>query len=127
MKKHQNVSRSSVEAQYRAMATTTSELIWLNQLLKDFDIHSNDSTLLFCDNDSAIQIATKPSFHERTKHIEVDCHFVREKVADKSIILLPIRSTFQLADIFTKPFPHSKLQPFIRKLGMKNLFSPVPI
>lgn len=109
MKKHQNVSRSSVEAQYRAMATTTSELIWLNQLLKDFDIHSNDSTLLFCDNDSAIQIATKPSFHERTKHIEVDSHFVREKVADKSIILLPKRSTFQLADIFTTPFPHSKL------------------
>ncbi|KAL4585707.1 hypothetical protein LXL04_010331 [Taraxacum kok-saghyz] len=95
------------------MATTNAELIWLRQLSKDFDIKSVDSMLLFCDNDVAIQIATNPSFHERTKHIEVDCYFVREKVDDKTIRVLPIRSAFQLADIFTKPLPYSKLEPFM--------------
>lgn len=125
-KKQPAVSRSSAEAEYRAMATTTSELVWLQQLLEDFGIHAIDSTLLFYDNEAAIQIATNPTFHERTKHIEVDCHFVREKVENKSIKLFPIRSAMQLADMFTKPLPSSKLLPFISKLGLKNIYSPTP-
>lgn len=104
-KKQPTVSRSSAEAEYRAMASTSCELIWLKQLLKDFNISHNAPVLMFCDNDAAVKIATNPTFHERTKHIEIDCHFVREKVLDKSIKLMPIRSAFQLADMFTKPLP----------------------
>ncbi|KAL4558415.1 hypothetical protein LXL04_036615 [Taraxacum kok-saghyz] len=104
-KKQPTVSRSSGEAEYRAMAVTTAKLVWLKQLLKDFDIHSKEQTLLFGDNESTLQIATNPIFHERTKHIEVDCHFVREKVEDKTLKLLPIRSAAQLANMFTKPLP----------------------
>lgn len=125
-KKQQTVSRSSAEAEYRAMATIAAELVWLRQLLKDFDIPLHHSTLLFCDNQAAIQIANNPTFHERTKHIEVDCHFVREKVEDKTIKLLPIESAMQLADMFTKPLPNSKLQPFLGKLGLKNIYSSSP-
>lgn len=108
------------------MAITTTELIWLQQLLKDFDIHTNDSTLLFCDNDSTIQIATNITFHERTNHIEVDCHFVTENVDNKTIKLLPIRSDLQLANMFTKPLPNSKLVLFLGKIGLKNLYSSAP-
>lgn len=99
------------------MATTTFELVWLQQFLKDFRMNALDSTLRFCDNEVAIQIATYPTFHERTKHIEVDCHFVCEKVENNSIKLLPIRSATQSANMFTKPLPGSKLLPFISKSG----------
>lgn len=90
-KKQPTVSRSSAKAEYRAMASTSCELIWLKQLLKDFNISHNAPVLMFCGNDAAVKIATNPMFHERTKHIEIDCHFVREKVLDKSIKLMPIR------------------------------------
>lgn len=123
-KKQHTVSRSSVEAEYRAMATTMAEFVWLRQLLTDFNIPLEQSTLLFCDNNATIQIANNPTFHERTKHIEVNCHFVRKKVEDKTIKLLPIKSAMQLADMFTKPLPGSKLQPFMGKLGLKNIYSP---
>lgn len=125
-KKQSTVSRSSAKAKYRVMAMTTSELVWLKQLLQDFDVKITDSALLFCDNDAAVQIATNPTFHERTKHIEVDCHFIREKVVNKTIKLLPFRSAMQLADMFTKSLPASKLLPFMVKMGLKNIYSSLP-
>lgn len=105
---------------------TTAELVWMQQLLKAFDVHTKDQTLLFGDNEAALQIAHNPTFHERTKHIEVDCHFVQEKVEDKTIKLLPIRYALQLANTFTKPLLSTKLQPFLSKMGLKNIYSPSP-
>ena len=78
-KKQSTVSRSSSEAEYRALASTTCELQWLTYLLQDFRITFIEPATLYCDNQSAIQIATNPVFHERTKHIEIDCHIVRHK------------------------------------------------
>ncbi|KAL4018675.1 hypothetical protein IC575_022291 [Cucumis melo] len=100
-KKQQTVARSSTEAEYRALAVTTCKVIWLHSLFNELQIKALSSALLFCDNQATIYIVNNPMFHERTKHIELDCHFVRDRIIDGSIKLLPIRSSNQLADMFT--------------------------
>ena len=122
-KKQNIVSRSSVEAEYRALATTTSELIWLQQLLSDFQITQSSPTVLFCDNQAAVYIATNPVFHERTKHIEIDLYFVRSHVQRGEVKLLPVRTQHQLADMFTKPLPAPALKSITSKLSLKDLYS----
>ena len=87
------------------MEGTTSELVWLRRLLIDFELTIANPILLFCDNQATIHIASNPTFHERTKHIEIDCHFVNEKVAKGFLKLMPKCSHHQLADLFTKPLP----------------------
>jgi len=72
------VSRSSTEAEYRAMTHTTCEMVWLKNLLMELDFRQPGPMPICCDNQSAIYIAQNPVFHERTKHIEIDCHFVRD-------------------------------------------------
>jgi hypothetical protein len=84
------------------MASTASELTWIKQVLADLNIEIKEPMKMYCDNQAAIHITANPIFHERTKHIEVDCHFVREKVQSKEIETLFVRSENQLADIFTK-------------------------
>ena len=76
-KKQKVVARSSTEAEYRAPTATIAELIWLRWLLQDLGVDCFTATKLHCDNRSAIQIAHNDVFHERTKHIEIDCHFIR--------------------------------------------------
>ncbi|XP_028090289.1 uncharacterized protein LOC114290545 [Camellia sinensis] len=101
-KKQPTVSRSSTEAEYRSMASTTAELVWLQQLLKDLCISSSSPPVLWCDNISAMALASNPVFHSRLKHIEVDCHFIRDRVGSKQISLAYISTSDQIANIFTK-------------------------
>ena len=122
-KKQSTVSRNSSEAEYRALASTTCELQWLTYLLQDFWITFTKPSTIYCDNQSAIQIATNPVFHERTKHIEIDCHIVRQKVTMGLLKLLPVSSSLQLADIFTKALPPTAFQNLCNKLGMMNIHS----
>ena len=82
-KKKSVVARSSAEAEYRAMASIACELIWLKALLQDLGIKHSSPIPLHCDNQAAMHIAANPVFHERTKHIEVDCHFIRNQVQSK--------------------------------------------
>ncbi|KAJ8765992.1 hypothetical protein K2173_020508 [Erythroxylum novogranatense] len=77
-KKQNTVNRSSAEAKYRAMATTSCELKWLAYLLDEFQIKLPLPIPLFCDNQAAIHIAANPVFHERMKHVNIDCHIIRE-------------------------------------------------
>ncbi|XP_047148767.1 uncharacterized mitochondrial protein AtMg00810-like, partial [Vigna umbellata] len=123
-KKQKTVSRSSTEAEYRALAATVCEIQWLHYLLKDLQIEESGVPILYCDNKSARHIAHNQSFHERTKHIELDCHVVREKIQEGLLHLLPVRSDEQLADVFTK-FPHRvNFKHIIPKLGLVNIHSP---
>ena len=96
------VARSSAEAEYRAMALATCELIWLKQLLHELRFRKDGQMTLVCDNQAALHIAYNLVFHERTKHIEVDYHFIREKIASRCIITIFVNSSDQLLDIFTK-------------------------
>ncbi|GAV78978.1 LOW QUALITY PROTEIN: hypothetical protein CFOL_v3_22443, partial [Cephalotus follicularis] len=97
------VSKSSAEAEYRAMAHVASEIMWLRMLLSKLCIVVSQPSQLWCNNQAAIHIVAIPMFLERTKHIEVNCHFVREKVEAKIISLSYVRTGDQLEDIFTKP------------------------
>jgi len=91
-KKQRTVSRSSTEAEYRALATTTCEVQWLSYLLRDLQIKPTQTVVMYCDNKSACHIAHNQSFHERTKHLDIDCHVVHEKVQSNLFHLLPISS-----------------------------------
>ena len=84
------------------MASTASELTWIKQLLLNMRLKTQEPMKIYCDNNSARYIASNSVFHERTKHIEVDCHFNREKVQAKEIETPYIKSEDQLVDIFTK-------------------------
>jgi hypothetical protein len=79
-KKQHTVSRSSTEAEYCSLATGAAELAWLRQVLCDLRLYLPSAPLIWCDNTSALALASNPVFHGRTKHIEVDYHYVREKV-----------------------------------------------
>ncbi|KAJ9535744.1 hypothetical protein OSB04_un001111 [Centaurea solstitialis] len=117
-KKQDVVSRSSTEAEYRAMAVTTCEIVWLRWLLADMGVDVSQPTPLHCDNKSAMQIAKKSVFHERTKHIEIDCHFTRQHLQLGTISLPFVPSALQIADIFTKALPASRFRFLCDKLSM---------
>jgi hypothetical protein len=121
-KKQLTVSRSSSEAEYRALAAATCELQWLLYLFKDLHLSCSKSPVLYCDNRSAIYIAANPVFHERTKHLEIDCHLVREKLLSGLMKLLPVPSKHQLADLFTKSLLPQPFTLLLSKLGLLNLY-----
>ena len=110
------MARSSAEAEYRAMALETYELIWLRHLLQELRFGKDEQMKLICDNQAVLHIASNPVFHERTKHIEVDCHFIREKIASGCVATSFVNSNDQLADIFTKSLRGLGLNTFVTSL-----------
>ena len=95
----------------------------MQSLLKDFDL-SVGSTAVYCDSQAAIHIASNPTYHERTKYIEVDCHFIREKVTNGTIKLVHVRTQHQIADLLTKALPSPQFHYLLSKMGVKNIFLP---
>ncbi|CAJ2632157.1 unnamed protein product [Trifolium pratense] len=123
-KKQSTVSKSSTEAEYRALASLTCELQWLMYLFKDLHISFSSPASVFCDNKSAIYLAHNPTLHERTKHIEIDCHIIREKIQSGLLRLFPIPSAAQTADVLTKPLHSPQFLHLISKLGLHDIHSP---
>jgi len=106
------------------MAVTTKELLWLNQMLKDLHIHVDSSAKLFCDNKSATYIATNPVFHERTKHVEIDCHITRDQVKNGFLKVLHVATGNQLADIMTKPLHPGLFYSLLSRFSVSSIFNP---
>ena len=117
-KKQGTVSLSSAEAEYRSMRRVVAELSWLSRLLNELTITSITPIPIRCDNQAAVYIAKNPVFHERTKHIELDCHFVREKLMTGLISLQHIPLQQQLADVLTKPLSGPLHRHLVSKLGV---------
>ena len=118
------MARSSAEAEYRGMALGICEVLWLKYLLEDLGYPTNQPIRLHCDNKAARDIAHNPIQHDRTKHVEIDRFFIKEKLEAKIIDLPPIRSEDQLADILTKAVSKQLFSRFVGKLGMWDIYAP---
>ncbi|KZT75923.1 Cysteine-rich RLK (receptor-like protein kinase) 8 [Dorcoceras hygrometricum] len=123
-KKQSVVARSSAEAELRAMANGVCELLWLKLVLEELKLSWEVPMMLFCDNKSAISIVNNPVQHDRTKHIEVDRHFIKEKLEGGLICMPFVTSEQQIADALTKSHFRPKFEDFISKLGMIDIFAP---
>jgi hypothetical protein len=99
------VSRSSTKVEYRSIANTAAKLIWLQSLLQELGVFLKHPPTLWCDNVGATYLIANPIYHACTKHIKIDVHFVREKVANGALVVKFISSKDQLADLFTKALP----------------------
>ncbi|GKE08792.1 gag/pol polyprotein [Tanacetum coccineum] len=104
-RKQCTILRSSIEAEYKALADTVVELKWIQAFLNELGIRSSSTPILWCDNLGATYLSATPIFYARTKHMEIDYHFVREKVAQGDLRVQHISTHDQIADIFTKPLP----------------------
>lgn len=121
-KKQNTVSLSSTEAEYKALTTSACEAIWLKRCLQELGFYGScDPTPIFCDNTSAESLAKNPILHQRTKHIEVREHFIREKVHDGDIVLHHCNTKENVADIFTKALGKELFFKHRAGLGMMEL------
>lgn len=113
-KKQAVVSRSSTKAEYRALALATTEILWLQSLLTELGVPFT-TPAAYCDNLSTVSLAHNPVLHARTKHMELDLFFLREKVLQKQLRVVHVPATSQYADIMTKPLPPSLFEAFRAK------------
>ncbi|MFS7986065.1 putative RNA-directed DNA polymerase [Helianthus anomalus] len=111
-KRQATVSRSSAEAEYRGVANAVAEVTWIRNLLLELRIPLIQASVVFCDNVSAVYLSDNPVQHQRTKHIEIDIHFVREKVRLGHVRVLHVPAPYQYADIFTKGLSRQLFQTF---------------
>lgn len=111
-KRQPTLSHSSVEAEYRGIANAVAETCWLRNLLRELHIPLSSAMLVYCDNVSAVYLSCNLVQHQRTKHIEIDIHFVRDLVATGEVRVLHVPSRYQYADIFTKGLPSALIEEF---------------
>ncbi len=117
-RKQATVSRSSTESEYKAIANATAEIMWVQTLLAELEIKSPKAAKIWCDNLGAKYLSANPVFHARTKHIEVDYHFVRERVSQKLLEIDFVSTNDQVADGFTKPLSVRLLENFKSNLNL---------
>ncbi|GJT54827.1 ribonuclease H-like domain-containing protein [Tanacetum coccineum] len=114
------LSRSSAEAEYRGVANVVAETAWIRNLLCELHTPLFTATLVYCDNVSAVYMSANPVQHQRTKHIEIDIHFVHDFVASGQVRVLHVPSRFQYADIFTKGLPTALFIEFRSSLNVRR-------
>jgi hypothetical protein len=123
-KKQKVVALSSAEAEFRGMSKGLCELLWLKRLLTEIGFEPKTEMKLFCDNKAAIEISHNPVQHDRTKHIEVDRHFIKQNLEGKIIKFPFVRSEDQLADMLTKAVSSKVFHSSLDKLGIRNIYLP---
>jgi hypothetical protein len=117
-KRQHTISKSSAETEYRGVANAVAESSWLRQLLTELGHPPHRATVVFCDNVSASYMSSNPVLHQRTKHIEINLHFVHDKVALGEVEVLHVPSAHQYADIFIKSLPSYLFQDFTCNLNL---------
>ncbi|GJR31989.1 ribonuclease H-like domain-containing protein [Tanacetum coccineum] len=118
-KQQHTLSRFSVEAEYRGIANVVAKTTWLRNLFRELHSPLSTATLVYCDNVSAVYMSANPVQHQRTKHIEIDIHFVRDMVTTGQVRVLHVPSRFQYADIFTKGLPSTLFEEFRSSLSVR--------
>jgi Reverse transcriptase (RNA-dependent DNA polymerase) len=123
-KKQNVVALSSAEAEFRGMSKGLCELLWLRKLMTELGYGPQEEMELFCDNKAAIDISHNPVQHDRTKHVEVDRHFIKNNLEEKIIRFPFVRSEDQLADVLTKAVSTKIFDISLDKLGMIDIYHP---
>ena len=123
-KKQSVVARSSAEAEFRALALGICEGMWLRRICHELSVPITGSMRVRCDNQSAISIARNPVHHDRTKHVEIDRHFIKEKIEESIVDLSYIPTAQQTADILTKALGMRPFDQLVSKLGLLNIYNP---
>lgn len=118
-KKQTMVARSVGEAEYRAVDQGVTEILWLKSLFHELGFSCSAPPILWCDNLAAKSISENPIFHSRTKHIEIDVHFVWEKVECGAVEICYVPTMYQVANIFTKALPEDRFLFLCGKLGLQ--------
>ena len=119
-RKQRAVSRSSTEAEFRALAAATSETVWLHSLIKELGLHLPNPPQIFCDNIGATHFSLNPVQHTRMKHIDIDLLFVRDLVQKGRIAVNHVHTLDQLADLLTKPLPCQRFQTLRSEIGVTD-------
>jgi hypothetical protein len=122
-RKQPMVSRYSTEAEYNALANSTMEIIWIQTLLDELGVSHPPAAALWCDNLGPTYLSANPVFYACTKHVEVDYHFIRERVARRQLDIWFISTNDQVADGFTKVLSQQKLAEFQYNLNLARLRS----
>jgi hypothetical protein len=119
--KQQTVSRSSTEAEYKAIANATTEIVWIQSLLHELGVPQPHATVLWCDNLGATYLSASPVFHARMKHVKIDYHFMRECVAKKQLEIQFTSTNDQVTDGLTKSLSSQKFMNFQHNLNLERL------
>lgn len=118
------VAQSSAKAEYRVMAQGICKLLWLLKVMAELKFSNKGKLSLYCDNKAAISIAQNPVQHDRTKHIEIDRHFIKEKLTADILGLSHVASDKQLVDMFTKGPGNESYHNLVCKLDMCDIYAP---
>ncbi|GJT50910.1 ribonuclease H-like domain-containing protein [Tanacetum coccineum] len=118
-KRQPTLSRSSTEAEYRGVVKAVAETCWLRNLLRELHTPLSSATFVYCDNVSAVYLSCNPVQRQRTKHIEIDIHFVRDLVDAGQVRVLHVPSRYQFADIFTKGLSSALFEEFRSSLSVR--------
>lgn len=118
-KRQETVAQSSTEAEYLALSSTVNEIKWVTQFIEEMGDDNSEATILYCDNQSAINLGTTEAYRERTKHIDIRHHYIRDQVDARLIKLEYISTNEMTADVLTKPLTGEKTRKFTEKMGLQ--------